>query len=273
MDAVHLVVPNRWHASLAIEAAGRGFHVLVEKPMATSTAEARAMIAAAGQAGVVLAVGHCMTWAPPLVAAAELVAAGRIGRPVLASIAASFPSPPDGGWLQQTPTEEGGGPLMDLGPHAIDALLRLLGPVSAVSARLGRVVHDYPAEDTATVILRFVSGAHGVVQTTFTCGQNDLVLQGTAGRLTSREWLGRDFGAISAGNRASRASGPSSPRRGRECRSPDRPPRATPTDRIRAPGAGSPLPGRTSTGPRSTRSRGPSSKAARPRSRPSRGSR
>jgi predicted dehydrogenase len=54
-------------------------------------------------------------------------------------------------------------------------------------------VYDYPAEDSATTLLRFASGVQAVMQCSFGCSQNDLSIQGTEGRLTSREWLGRDF--------------------------------------------------------------------------------
>lgn len=151
------------------------------------------MVHAAREAGVVLAVGHCMAWAPPIVAAQQLIDAGRIGRPVLATISASFDSPPAGTWRQETTTEAGGGPLQDLGSHAVDALLRLLGPAVRVQGMVGRVRYEYPADDTATLLVQFASGAQAVVQTAFTCTQNDLVIHGTEGRLTSRQWLGREF--------------------------------------------------------------------------------
>ena len=193
VDAVHLVVPNEWHESMTLEALGRGFHVLVEKPMAPTVAAGAAMIAAADAAGRILAVGHCMAWAPPVVAILERVARGDIGQPIFAHISAGFDSAPAGLWRQDRPTREGGGPLMDLGSHAVDVLLRLLGPVASVSCELSNVVYDYVAEDTASVLLRFASGSHAVVQTTFNCGRNDLMVQGRNGRFTSREWLGRDF--------------------------------------------------------------------------------
>jgi predicted dehydrogenase len=62
-----------------------------------------------------------------------------------------------------------------------------------VGCVIDRLVHDYPAEDTVTALLRFASGAHGSITTTFVAGQNELSVQGTAGRLRSTEWLGRDF--------------------------------------------------------------------------------
>ncbi|MDQ6795350.1 MAG: Gfo/Idh/MocA family oxidoreductase [Chloroflexota bacterium] len=193
IDAVHLVVPNELHEPMTEEALSRGFHVLVEKPMAPTVADARKMIAAAHAADRILAVGHCMAWAPPVVAARERLSGGAIGRPLFATISAGFDSPPAGLWRQDRRTDEGGGPLMDLGSHSVDVLLRLFGPASRVSCELSNVVHDYPAEDLASTLIRFASGAHAVMQTTFNCGRNDLMIQGTGGRLTSREWLGRDF--------------------------------------------------------------------------------
>jgi predicted dehydrogenase len=193
VDAVHIVTPNTLHAPLAIEAAERGFHVVVEKPMATSTGEARAMMAAAERSGVTLHVGHCMAWAPPVETAVALIGHGRIGRPLLARFAASFDSPPAGTWRQDETTERGGGPLLDLGAHSVDALLRMMGPASAVVGRLDRTKYAYAAEDTASLLIRLASGAHAVVQTTFTCAENEFVVVGEDGRLSSTDWLGREF--------------------------------------------------------------------------------
>jgi predicted dehydrogenase len=193
IDVVHLVAPNELHEPLTLEAISCGLDVLVEKPMAPSVESARRMADAAQAAGRLLAVGHCMAWAPPVVRAVEAIREGRVGRVVSATIAASFDSPPAGLWRQLRTTEDGGGPLQDLGPHMVDALLRLLGPIREVTATLDRLLYDYAAEDTSSTLLRFASGAQAVMQASFACSQNDLTIQGTAGRLSSREWLGRDF--------------------------------------------------------------------------------
>jgi predicted dehydrogenase len=193
VDGVFLVLPNPQHAPMAIAAANRGLHVIVEKPMAPTVAECRAMIDAARANGVTLATAHCMEWAPPIVKARELLEAGAIGTVLHATISASFNSPPVGRWRQDDTTEAGGGPLMDMGVHALDAITRLLGPVAQVSAFLDRRRYDYAAEDTSTLLMRFASGAHGVLQANFTCLQNELEIQGTEGRIWSRAWWGRDF--------------------------------------------------------------------------------
>jgi 1,5-anhydro-D-fructose reductase (1,5-anhydro-D-mannitol-forming) len=193
VDGVFLVLPNGQHAPLAIAAARQGLHVVCEKPMAPTLAECQQMIDAARTSGVVLAVAHCMEWAPPVAKARELVATGAIGRVISATITASFNSPPVGRWRQNDVTEAGGGPLFDMGVHAIDAITQILGPVERVAAYLDRQVHVYAAEDTATLLLRFASGAHGVVQSHFNCHQNGLEIQGTEGRIWSNAWWGREF--------------------------------------------------------------------------------
>jgi predicted dehydrogenase len=193
VDVVHLVTPNALHEPLTIAALESGLHVVVEKPMALDVAQARRMVDQASAAGRLLAVAHCMAWAPPIDTASTLVTGGAIGRPIDIRIAAGFDSRPAGTWRQTTPTEAGGGPWLDLGPHAVDAAVRMMGPVASVDCLIDRLVHDYPAEDTVTALLRFRSGAHGSVTTTFVAGQNEFVIQGTDGRLRSNEWLGREF--------------------------------------------------------------------------------
>jgi predicted dehydrogenase len=193
VDGVFLVVPNLQHAPLAISAASRGLHVIVEKPMAPTLAECQAMVKAAHANKVVLAVAHCMEWAPPIVKARELLAENAIGTIIGATIAGSFNSPPSGGWRQNDTIDAGGGPLFDMGVHVIDAITRLLGPIEQVSAQIDRRLYDYAADDIATLLVRFASGAHGLVESHFTCHQNALHIQGTAGRIWSDTWWGRDF--------------------------------------------------------------------------------
>ncbi len=193
VDGVAIVTPNKQHAPLAVAAARRGLHVIVEKPMAPTVEECVAMIRAAREAGTVLAVAHCTHWSPPVARARELVSEGAIGEVIEARIGASFDSPPRGYWRQTDPTEEGGGPLFDMGVHAIDVLQSVVGPISEVAAFLDHRVHHYAAEDSTTSLFRFESGAHGVLESNFNCGQNDLEIVGSEGRLQSSAWLGREF--------------------------------------------------------------------------------
>jgi predicted dehydrogenase len=193
VDGLFLSLPNQQHAPYTIAAAERGLHVICEKPMAPTLEECQRMIDAARANGVVLAVAHCMEWASPVVKARQLLEEGAVGTLLSATISASYNARPNGGWRQTDATEAGGGPLYDMGVHAIDAITRLLGPIARVSAWVERRVYDYPAEDSATLLVRFQSGVHGVVHSHFTCLQNTLEIQGSEGRIWSNAWWGRDF--------------------------------------------------------------------------------
>jgi 1,5-anhydro-D-fructose reductase (1,5-anhydro-D-mannitol-forming) len=192
VEAVHVVAPNQLHAPLAIAACELGLNVLVEKPMAVTLDECIAMERAAEKNGVSLFVGCSMAWAPPVVASSNLVSQGLIGDVIYATISAGF-DPPKSGWRQATPIESGGGPLFDLGSHAVDALLRILGPIAEVQAVADHHRHNFHAEDTVSMQLRFASGTHSHVHLSFAGAFNGLVLHGTEGRLESTEWLGRRF--------------------------------------------------------------------------------
>jgi predicted dehydrogenase len=195
VDGVFLSTPNPQHAPMSIAAAQRGLHVICEKPMAPTLAECQAMIDATRANNVVLAVAHCMEWTSPIQKARELLERDAIGDIISSKISASYNSVPaqDGAWRQDDPTDAGGGPLFDMGVHALDAIIRLLGPVERVAGFVDRRVHHYAGEDNATLLLRFRSGAHGVMESRFNCNQNALEIQGARGRIWSNAWWGREF--------------------------------------------------------------------------------
>ncbi len=194
VDGVFLCLPNPQHAPFAIAAAEHGLHVICEKPMAPSLDECRAMIDAARANQVVLAVAHCMEWGSPLTKARELLEQNAIGTVISASISASYPTGPTAsGWRQTDSSDEGGGILYDMGSHAIDGITRLLGPIAQVAAWTDKRPHNFNTEDTASILARFQSGAHGYIQSHFNCLQNSLEIQGTEGRIWSNAWWGREF--------------------------------------------------------------------------------
>ena len=194
VDGVFLCLPNPQHAPFAIAAAEHGLHVICEKPMAPSLDECRAMIDAARANNVILAVAHCMEWGSPLTKARELLEQNAIGTVISASITASYPTGPTAsGWRQTDSSDEGGGILYDMGSHAVDGITRLLGPIAQVAAWTDKRTHNFNTEDTASILARFQSGAHGHIQSHFNCLQNSLEIQGTEGRIWSNAWWGREF--------------------------------------------------------------------------------
>ena len=163
VDAVYIALPVALHAKAAISALGAGKHVLCEKPMAMSDAEAQEMVAQAHASGRMLGVAYYRRLYPKLVRAKELIASGAIGEPVLAEANCHSRMPAAArGWLLD-PAMAGGGPLYDIASHRIDVMNFLFGKAEEVCGMLSNTVHRLAVEDSATVMMKFKGGVHGVV--------------------------------------------------------------------------------------------------------------
>jgi predicted dehydrogenase len=195
IDAVYIASPPEAHLTQTLACAAARKHVLCEKPLALSVADAEKMHHACTAAGVQLGTALMMRFQAQHVAARDLVAEGRIGRPVFARAQLSCWYPPIPGAWRQDPAQGGGGALMDLGGHCIDLLEFFFGPAEAVSCQTARTIHDYPVEDGAVVTLRFARGALGVVDTFFCIrdesSRNVLELYGSAGSIHGTGTIGQ----------------------------------------------------------------------------------
>jgi predicted dehydrogenase len=132
-DAIHIVTPPATHAPLAIDLLGRGLHVLVEKPMALSVAQADAMLAAAERAGKFLTVDHNRWFDPVMQAARSRVESGELGELVGVEVFQGAAlgegeggSMREGHWSTALP----GGALYDSAPHPVYLLYGFVGRVS-----------------------------------------------------------------------------------------------------------------------------------------------
>ena len=157
-----LALPNHLHAPVAIELLARGVHVLVEKPMAMSVAEADAMIAAAERARRVLAVGLGFRFFESTALVAELLASGILGPlagfEMRLGVISRWPFASDFVLHKAT---AGGGVLADYGVHVLDLLLVWLGEWRSVVYRddaRGGLESDCELE------LEMASGASGFVE-------------------------------------------------------------------------------------------------------------
>ncbi|HLW18081.1 MAG TPA: Gfo/Idh/MocA family oxidoreductase [Actinomycetota bacterium] len=169
-DAVTIATPPHTHAAIALAAIGAGKHVLVEKPFARDAAEARAMLQAAEQAGIVHLLGAEFRWAAGQALLNRVVREGAIGEPRLATFILHLPilADPSGElpewWADGT---QGGGWLGAHAPHVIDQVRVMLGEIEGVSAGLNLAAErDTTAEDSYTVHFRTESGVEGVMQST-----------------------------------------------------------------------------------------------------------
>lgn len=156
-DVVHIVTPPPTHAELAIQALRAGCHVLVEKPMALTVAEADAMIAASHETGKSLCVDHNRLFAPPTLEARRLLESGELGELVSVDFFQGFGLPPrmklsqfDNQWLSKLP----GGLVQDLLPHCAYCLVEFAGkPIRLhVLAKPNGLLPAAPAEEVRLVM-------------------------------------------------------------------------------------------------------------------------
>ncbi len=167
-DVIILGTPSGMHPDQATLAAQAGKHVITEKPMAITLDGADRMIAACRDAGVTLSCIFQNRFTRDAVRLKRAVEQGRLGRPVLGNAFVHWNRPQEyytsaGGW-RGTYELDGGGALMNQSIHTIDLLQWILGPVEEVSAYTGTLARQIEAEDTASVTLRFASGALGGIQ-------------------------------------------------------------------------------------------------------------
>jgi predicted dehydrogenase len=167
VEMVAICTPHPLHAELAVIAAQAGAHVLVEKPMALTTADCDRMIAAAGQAGVRLAVVSQRRLYPPVQRLRAAILEGKLGTPILGSLTLLGWRSPDyyamDDW-RGTWAGEGGGVLVNQAVHHLDLFQWLMGPVSEVFGYWANFNHPtVEVEDTAVAVIRFRSGGLGTV--------------------------------------------------------------------------------------------------------------
>jgi phthalate 4,5-cis-dihydrodiol dehydrogenase len=159
VDVVYVATPHQFHAAQACLAASSGKHVLVEKPMALSLEECRAMIAAARNHGVHLIVGHSHSFDRPILRARQLIDSGQFGRVrmVTALNYTDFlyrPRRPE-----ELDTARGGGAVFNQAAHQVDMVRLLAGSeVVSVDAATGAWDAARPTEGAYTCRLRFRDG-------------------------------------------------------------------------------------------------------------------
>ena len=154
VDAVYIATPHQFHAADVLTAAGNGKHAIVEKPMALTVEECRAMTGAAESNGVVLVVGHSAGFNPTIKLIRALIESGEAGalRMMTNLVYTNFlyrPRRPE-----ELDTALGGGIMFNQVPHQLD-IVRVIdgGPLENVHAVTGVWDRSRPTEGAMTALL------------------------------------------------------------------------------------------------------------------------
>ena len=193
---INLTIPAV-HARVALQAIEAGKHVYGEKPFALSVEEARHVTAAATQRGIQLGNAPDTFLGAGLQTGRRLIEEGRIGTPISAKAAFGYPGPDAWHPSPEFLFQEGGGPLLDMGPYYLTALVQMLGPIKTVSGFTRRAqnkrsigsgkrageIFDVTVDTQVSALLAFASGpiASGTFSFDAPIAFRELVLEGTEG--------------------------------------------------------------------------------------------
>lgn len=203
IDVVHICTPNKLHSEMSVAALEAGKHVMCEKPMAKTYAEAKAMVDAARRTGKKLTIGYQNRHRADSWYLKKLVDAGELGEIYFAKALAvrRRAVPTWGVFLNEE--MQGGGPLIDIGTHALDLTLWLMNNYqweSAMGSTFKKLSqrenaanawgpwdpNKFTVEDSAFGFIRFTSGATVILESswalnTLQVGEAICVLCGTEG--------------------------------------------------------------------------------------------
>ncbi len=206
LDAVYIAAPNHVHRVLVEQSAAAGLDVLCEKPMATTMADAQAMVAACTRAGVRYGTAFDQRFHAAHQTLRGVVAAGRLGTVTAIRIVYACWLPagwaPDGAahdnW-RIDPSRAGGGALIDLAPHGLDLAAFLLDEPLVEIAAMGQArVQSYTVEDGALLMARSRSGALVQLHVAYNCPdalpRRRLEVVGTDGQVIAVNTMGQTPG-------------------------------------------------------------------------------
>ena len=170
IEAVSICTPNHLHAPAAEAFLRRGIHVICDKPMTSTLGDARALLTLAGESEALFMLTHNYSAYPQIRLARELVAAGELGRPRLVQVEyaqdwlAEPVSSKQADWRTDPARAGAGGSIGDIGTHAFQLARFVTGELpERLAADLTSFVPGRPVDDNAHVLLRYASGAKGVL--------------------------------------------------------------------------------------------------------------
>jgi predicted dehydrogenase len=173
LDLVVVASPNRTHVPLALAALRAGLPVVVDKPLAATSADARRVVDEARTRGLLLSVFQNRRWDGDFLTLRRLLAEGALGTVHrFESRFERWRPEPKPGWRERGDPAEAGGVLFDLGSHLVDQALVLFGPVVQVHAEIDRRRPGVEVDDDAFVALTHASGVRSHLWTSLVAAED-----------------------------------------------------------------------------------------------------
>lgn len=176
IDVLDILTPSGDHCQNTVDLAPYGKHIVVEKPMALTLFDADKMIEACDRAGIKLFVVKQNRLNLPVKKLREALEADRFGKMVMGTVRVRWCR--DQAYYDQDSWrgtwKEDGGVFANQAIHHVDLLQWMMGPVESVFAKSTTRLVDIEAEDTGVVILKFTSGALGIIEATTATRPKDL---------------------------------------------------------------------------------------------------
>ena len=158
VDIVDICTPTHLHHEMVLATAAAGRHVICEKPLARTIAQAREMIAACEMAGVHLLVAHVVRYFPEYAAARQTLASGALGQPAIIRLKRGSAGPDLSGSSWFNDAEKSGGLILDMMIHDFDYARWLAGEITQVYAQSVRHNQAGQGRDHCLAILTHESG-------------------------------------------------------------------------------------------------------------------
>lgn len=176
IDIVSILTPSGCHAQNTLEVAPYQKHIIVEKPMALTLEDADKMIESCDKFGIRLFIVKQNRYNLPVQKLREALEAGRFGKIVMGSVRVRWCR--DNAYYKQDSWRgtwaQDGGVFTNQASHHIDLLEWMLGDVESVFAKSRTALSDIETEDTGVAVLKFKSGALGVIEATTATRPKDL---------------------------------------------------------------------------------------------------
>lgn len=174
LDLVVVASPNRTHVPLALAALAAGLRVVVDKPLAATSADARRLVNEARARRLLLSVFQNRRWDGDFLTLRRLLAKGALGDVHrFESRFERWRPAPKPGWRERGDPAEAGGVLFDLGSHLIDQALVLFGPATQVYAEIDRRRPGVEVDDDAFVALTHASGVRSHLWTSLVAAEQE----------------------------------------------------------------------------------------------------